>query len=198
MEEAVREGTGPVSSFAQFLNNTLGAVQEGQISPETSTAKQTLRTFNQSVKDALTVNPRNPVAELKTIQGFLPDPDAIFVDPDGQVQNIRNFEQFLLNKRQSDLESLRRNPSEKVRENALERIDAIDRALGIMNNIGTPQQQLESKLNPEQIDKLQDIVSQIPDTNTRGQAENVIDLLRQGVLSKGQALERLKLLNEGE
>jgi hypothetical protein len=89
-------GTGPISGIRQTLNNLVGWATEGVPFEDTADARNKLRTFKHNAIQALVVNPRAPIAEQRTIQGFLPDPDKFFRDPDQAVKELSNLRNFLL------------------------------------------------------------------------------------------------------
>jgi len=82
LEAAVMAGTGPQAVIRTGLSNFFGPWIEGEIFPETASAKQKVRTFNQMAKGAMVNNPRFPKFEQELIKPLLPDVDAFFLDPD--------------------------------------------------------------------------------------------------------------------
>ena len=79
--------TGAVSAFRRTIDFMFGQMVPGtEIAPQTAQAVQAVKSFNQQIKAGLAVNPRNPIAELKTIQGFLLDEGiSPLRDPDKNV-----------------------------------------------------------------------------------------------------------------
>lgn len=142
---AAEEGTGPFAAARQFANRTIGPFVEGQPFPETQEARQKLRIFNQQIKQSLTANPRNPVAELKTIQGFLPDPDTVFTDPEGERQNLRDLKNFLSRRRELNQQQLEEAfIPDRERERLAEQNAQIEQAMALMRDFGGPQGEEET------------------------------------------------------
>ena len=94
-------GTGVLSTVLSSLNITSGPLLLSgiEIAPKTSEARSAIKSFNQFVKQGLTINPRNPVSELRTIQGFLLNTGI--TDP---AKNITNFIN-IVNRLESAVES---------------------------------------------------------------------------------------------
>ncbi len=90
-------GTGPGAKILSAFNNAFSFLipnlflRDGQIAPETAEAKNAIKSFNQTIKQALSINPKNPIAELRTIEGFLIPEKSFFVDPDSSVTNMINI-----------------------------------------------------------------------------------------------------------
>ena len=87
-------GTGLASNIRESFSNLVGTFNfgvSGQIAPATVEAKNAIRSFNQMVKNDLTINARNPIAELKTIEDFLVDPDKRIQDPDANITKTINL-----------------------------------------------------------------------------------------------------------
>lgn len=128
-------GSGAVSNVRQLFNNVFGMFIPGQIAPETEEAKNAIKSFNQMVKAGLTINSRNPIAELQTIQGFLLDEDKIFVDPDANITKLINIVKRLEStviKGQNML-----NNRTLSKEMAVETSNNVNAALGLLEQIPT-------------------------------------------------------------
>jgi len=78
-----------IRSAASALIGTFGI--PGELAPSTTEAKNAIRSFNQSIKADLTINARNPVAELKTIEDFLIDEKSNIQDPDTNITKTINL-----------------------------------------------------------------------------------------------------------
>lgn len=137
IEEAAMEGTGPWAAARQGWNRIIGPFKDGQPFPETEDARQSLRIFNQQIKQSLTANPKNPVAELNTIQGFLPNPDLVFTDPDGERAKIKKLRDFLKQRRELNQNQIKTAPiPTTVKDKFAEQNAQIDQALTLMDEFG--------------------------------------------------------------
>lgn len=133
LETAAEEGTGPIAKVQRGWNNVIGPWTRGIPFPDAAKGQNELRRFNQYVKQALTINPRNPVAELTTIQGFLPDPDRFLTDPDTEKSKVRELEEFLILKKQSNNKQMSAGTTMKRKGMLIEQNSAIDGVLDVMN-----------------------------------------------------------------
>lgn len=95
LEESVTKATGPIAAIQTGLSNFIGPFVEGALFEETTTAKQTVRSFNQFIKQGFVNNPRFPVAEQQLVAKFLPDPDTFFEDPDRSRSDYINLKNTL-------------------------------------------------------------------------------------------------------
>lgn len=96
MAEATREGTGPWRRIGSAMDAVFGGlIGRGSLFPETAENKATIRSFNQLAKSALVNNPRFPVAEQQIVAQMLPDPDALFTNPENEVQKLETLRQTL-------------------------------------------------------------------------------------------------------
>ena len=58
LEAAVTEGTGPFAAIRTGLSNLWGPLQKGEVYPDTASARQKVRTFNQFAKSGHILNPK--------------------------------------------------------------------------------------------------------------------------------------------
>jgi hypothetical protein len=135
--ETARAGTGPAAKIKEKINNLFGWMTEGVPFADTSESREALRIFNQHLKLSFVNNPRVPIAEQTTVQGFLPDPDKTFRDPDESVNKLRQLKDFLITKR-NEKENLidRGNISAKQIAEYTSQINDIDLALSMMVTVG--------------------------------------------------------------
>jgi len=137
--EQITTGTGLKSNIFSALNSMLAitpvGAMTGEVFPKTSEAKSAIRSFNQMVKNDLTINARNPVSELNTIKGFLPDPDISIQDPETNVTKVINlakrFESDII-KFQNEIQ--RGGISDKRKK---ELLDKVSSRMGILSQMPT-------------------------------------------------------------
>lgn len=134
LQKQAEAGTGPAAKLKSFWNNVVGPFTGGIPFEDTARSKQALRQFNQFVIQSLVNNPKAPVAEQTRIQGFLPDPDKIFVDPDESALQIEELEQFITEKKQGYEQSLQSSNLPLNERSKLEsKLEATNRVLRLMN-----------------------------------------------------------------
>ena len=94
-EQAAAAGTGPVAATLQGVANLVGFAVSGQVAPQTTEARQTLRLYNKTIERLLVNNPRFPVAEQNFVRGLMADPNTFWKDPDDAVANVRKLQSHL-------------------------------------------------------------------------------------------------------
>ena len=140
--EQVKTGSGMLSNIRQGFNNVFGMFVPGQIAPKTAEAKNIIKSFNQMVKEGFTINPKNPIAELKTIEGFLLDEERIFVDPDENIMKLINMVERLENVVISGQEVI--NSGRLSAKDMVATTDNVNHALRVLSQIPTiPQIKME-------------------------------------------------------
>jgi hypothetical protein len=140
--EQAKTGSGMLSNIRQGFNNLFGMFIEGQIAPKTAKAKNIIKSFNQMVKEGFTINPKNPIAELKTIEGFLLDEERIFVDPDENIMKLINMVERLENVVISGQEVI--NSGRLSAQDMVATTDNVNHALRVLSQIPTiPQIKME-------------------------------------------------------
>lgn len=139
-EEAARGGTGPWSYLGAALNAVVGGVFSTDLFPDTQANRQHLRTLNQVVKVAFINNPKIPVAEQKTVQGFLANPDDFWGSPVTNSKNMADLRDFMVRKRMSNEGSLQNATITTEERGRLANQNAeIDRILGLMGSESSSQ-----------------------------------------------------------
>lgn len=137
----LRLATGPVSLAKQYLSNVFGFAIPGSQFKETIEAREKIKLFNQKIIQTLANNPKIPVAEAKVIRDFLPNPAALFKDPDEAIVKIDELRTFLETERANKLGSIQRGSVGKSTfEDYLEQINAIDAVLKMIPRQGSQQQ----------------------------------------------------------
>jgi len=131
--EIAKEGTGVISNLKQFWNNAVGWMKEGVPFENTAEARNKLKTFNHNAIQALVINPRAPVAEQRTIKGFLPDPDKFFKDPDEAKKQVENLKNFLKTQKKNKLKAIQSgNLSADQHKTYTDQVNNIDVVLDFM------------------------------------------------------------------
>lgn len=75
--------------------------QLGRFARQERDAAQKVALMNQKIKLGLANNPKFPVAEMKIIAGFLPNPNNVFADPEGEVINLANVKHQIYQSREN-------------------------------------------------------------------------------------------------
>lgn len=105
--ESARKGTGPISAALMGVSNLFGFLNpSGQITPETSKAKQRLRLFNKEAERSLVNNQKFLAGEMEQVRTMLADQDRIFQNPADAVSNYVELINFLGVKLQANKESI--------------------------------------------------------------------------------------------
>lgn len=89
--QQAKAGSGVASNLRQGFNRLFGMFVPGEIAPKTEEARNAIRSFNQLMKAGFTINPKNPVAELRTIEGFTLDVGSSAIDPDANITRLINI-----------------------------------------------------------------------------------------------------------
>tara|TARA_R110001606_G_C15395389_1_gene652110 strand:- start:3822 stop:5609 length:1788 start_codon:yes stop_codon:yes gene_type:complete len=105
-DEAALNGTGPMAKFASFIDATAGSLFGVKFGEATQRDKQFLRALTQMTKTALVLNPRFPVAELNKVEALYPDVDSFFVNPESEVNKLRELKAIALAQYRNNLERL--------------------------------------------------------------------------------------------
>jgi hypothetical protein len=134
--EQILTGTGlgsNVRSAFSALAGTFGF--PGEAAPKTAEAKNNIRSFNQSIKADLTINARNPVAELRTIEDFLIDEKSNVQDPDTNITKTIN----LVKRLEGDVIKFQDtlNRGNVTKEQNIDFTNKINSRLGILSQIPT-------------------------------------------------------------
>lgn len=135
----VQEGTGFYANAAS-LANAAASILTMEAFPETTDARNAIRTFNQLAKEALVNNPRFPVAEQQLVQRLLPDPDAIFTTPEAEFRKLSQLRDVLTRVQGLNAESLGQAPTPEPSDPA---IGATDTGAGTADTPARPTTQAE-------------------------------------------------------
>ena len=134
LETDVRIGTGPFAKIQTGISNIFGPLAEKEaFFEDTTTAKQRLRTFNQTLKTAIVNNPRFPVAEQEIVAKSLPDVDAFFKDPDTAVADLKQLKKTLVDFKTSKAKELKnKNITSERRGDLADQVSRLDEVLSLV------------------------------------------------------------------
>lgn len=141
--EQITTGTGISSNIRHVFSNFMGTINDlagplgvsGQFAPETIAAKAAIKSFNQGIKSDLTVNARNPVAELKTIEGFLIDETSNIQTPENNITTMVN----LVRRLESDVIKFQNaiNRGSMTSEQLIDFTNKVNTRLGVLSQMPT-------------------------------------------------------------
>ena len=134
LEADIQSGTGPFAKIQTGISNVFGPLSDRQaFFEDTTTAKQRIRTFNQTLKTALVNNPRFPVAEQEIVAKALPDVEAFFKDPDTAVADAKQLRKTLEDFKTSKNKELKsKNITSERRGELADQVSRLDEALSLM------------------------------------------------------------------
>jgi hypothetical protein len=131
-------GTGAGSAFINAWNNTIGQLPLAPVGETTSAAMQTLRNLERKSVDALKLSSRPPIFEQEKIGELVPDPGAIFQNPNLATNRIVDFINMMGDQYVNDM----RYATDINNENNEARITSLSRARAfksIINDVITPE-----------------------------------------------------------
>jgi hypothetical protein len=131
-------GTGAGSAFINAWNNTIGQLPLAPVGETTSAAMQTLRNLERKSVDALKLSSRPPIFEQEKIGELVPDPGAVFQNPNLATNRIVDFINMMGDQYVNDM----RYATDINNENNEARITSLSRARAfksIINDVITPE-----------------------------------------------------------
>lgn len=142
IQNALRTGgTGALSNAAAMLEGTAGQVAGQELFPDVTQKRQQVRTFTQMAKVALVNNDKFPVAEQQIVAKLLPDPDAVFVNPQAEARKFYELHNALTQMKQMNNQTLSSGViTTDTRGKLTDKNAEIDRILGLMGEIQNPDQ----------------------------------------------------------
>jgi hypothetical protein len=156
--EIAQAGMGPKGSFKESINNMFGWMTKGLPFPNAAHARQMLRTFAHHVKSGIMMNPKFPVAEMKEIQGFIPDVNKFFRDPDDSVQKLIDLKSYLLTKRQQKQTAIesRQISADQIKEYSalINNYDGVLSMLQSIPDVGSANMPDVTKMSDAELDKI--------------------------------------------
>ena len=155
--ELAVKATGPGSWIKQKINNYVGGFSgDKMFFKDTAVAKQKLGIFNQTVKIALTNNPRFPIAEQKIIEKLLPNTESFFKDPKEAVLDLENLVEFLDYKIKSKQSSLDTGGlTKKQSQEYTDQINSINEVLGLLDTGKFQQSDVDmTQFSDEELDRI--------------------------------------------
>ena len=125
----IRESVGQIAAISKGASRVGGEYVPGT-NPRLD-AEQRVNNFNQEIKFAFSRNPRFPVAEIERIQSeLLPDPKAIFADPEAEARKIPILKQHLFDLNKADQRALQYMSEKGKEEEVPEAVKATDEEIG--------------------------------------------------------------------
>jgi hypothetical protein len=131
-------GTGAGAAFINAWNNTIGQLPLAPVGETTSAAMQTLRNLERKSVDALKLSSRPPIFEQEKIGELVPDPGAVFQNPNLATNRIVDFINMMGDQYVNDM----RYATDINNENTEARITSLSRARAfksIINDVITPE-----------------------------------------------------------
>jgi len=143
--EDIKRSTGLPAAISKGASNVAGEYFPGT-NPRLD-AEQRINNFNQEVKFAFSRNPRFPVAEITKIQEeLLPDPKAVFVDPEAEARKIPMLKKHLQDLNQADQRAIQ-YMSDSGQKEALDRMATRRTIIDLIGDIPTISADADSRIN---------------------------------------------------
>lgn len=125
-------GIGPGSAMKDFINKVIGPIVPGVPFKNTERAKNNLRIMNRTLTPFLRVSKMGAKFDVEDLKKVLPNPDAIFIDPDTLELQINNLKDSINNTIDAKSALIRPDMPKKQRSDLMSDINSLQTALQLL------------------------------------------------------------------